>query len=227
LRATYPCPVHVKRLCEAFQCSLDALNLDSQFQIALYRLFSHFVIDNLGLTYEKIDQCLLSNNIQPDLHISAAESATLNPTTKAQIQIDSLTKKGKQDELEVTKKIASPVKTKLSETVKPKEQPEPQLCQNINKEPLPLEAINHAVQIQKGDWVKIIQNSRAKMAKVVWKSADCSLFIFVDNTGNRIRELNGDQLNKQIEDGSINLIANSSIGSNKANCSFVQPFMGQ
>jgi hypothetical protein len=65
------------------------------------------------------------------------------------------------------------------------------------------------------------------MAKLVWKSEDCSLLIFVDNTGNRIRELNGSQLNKEFEDGSMNIVTTSSIASNKASLSVVQPFMGR
>lgn len=228
-------PVHVKRLCEAFQYALDALNLDSKFQIALYLLFSHFVIDNLGLTYDKIDQCLTNNNILPDLQVSTVETKVLDPATKAEIQVDSLTKQDEQDKPDVENEITSPVKANSLEIVKPKEQappeeagviPESKFHQILEKKPLPLETILHAAEIHKGDWVEIMQKNGAKMAKLVWKSDDCSLFIFVDNTGNRIRELNDSQLNKELEDGSIKLVTTCSIASNKASFSVVHPFMG-
>lgn len=297
-------PVHVKRLCEAFQYSLDALNLDSRFQIAVYRLFSHIVIDNLALTYAKIDQCLISNSILPDLQIRKSEVEVLDSTTEAEIQIDSPKEQNDQDKREVDKEITSPIKAKPLEIAEPKEpaaseetnvvdlqvskgdvgildpatkaktqidspakqdeknkpelekdipssikakpveieepkEPlaseeadvisniaEPQLQQSAEKESLPLDPSDYAAEIQKGDWVEIMQKNCTKMAKLVWRSGDCSLFIFVDNTGNRIRELNGDQLNKEIEDGSINLVKTSSITSNRASLSVVQPFMG-
>ena len=295
-------PVHVKRLCEAFQYSLDTLNLDSKFQIALYRLFSHVVIDNLDLTYEKIDQCLINNNILPTLQLRKAESEIVGRATKAEIKIDSLTKQAKQSKPKIDNKVTSSKKAKSSGLVKPKKQtapekgdaialqvskaesdllgrstkaknkkdsltkkakqskskvdnkitsskkakssarvkpkkqavpkeadviPEPQLQQTIEKDPLPLKTIDHAAEIHKGDWVEIMQKNGTKMAKLVWKSVDCSLLIFVDNIGNRIRELSGSQLNKEFEDGSMTLVTTSSVASNKECLSVVQPFKGR
>ena len=233
-------PVHVKRLCEAFQYALDALNLDSKFQIAAYRLFANFVIDNLGLTYKKIDLCLIENNILPDLQLDTAKPEVLDPVTKTEeVEMDLPTKQEKhavRENPDVDKEITPNKKVKSLVIVKPKDQetpkksdviPERLLNKNIAKEPLPVENIDHSANFHKGDWVEVIQKNGTKMAKLVWKADDYSLFIFVDNTGNRIRELNSKQLNKEIEDGSINLVATSSIASNKANFSIVQPFMGR
>lgn len=227
-------PVHVKRLCEAFQYSLDALNLDSKFQIAVYRLFAHFVTDNLVSTYEKIDQCLIKNNILPNLQIVAIEPENICLSTKEEeIRMDSLSE---QDKPELENYNTPTIRAKTLEVVVPKDQDvpeitevvaEPELQQTLKEESLLLKTIDHAANMDKGDWVEIIQKNDTKMAKLVWKADDCSLFIFVDNTGNRMRELNASQLNKELENGSINKVTTSSIASNNTHFSVVHPFRGR
>jgi len=68
-----------------------------------------------------------------------------------------------------------------------------------------------ADSIRKGDWVEIKQNNKRIMAKLSWRAADNSLYIFVDDGGKRVREIDGTTLNTEIESGSIKLIKNSSL----------------
>ena len=60
-----------------------------------------------------------------------------------------------------------------------------------------------ADSIKKGDWVEIKQGSKRIMAKLSWRAADNSLFIFVDDGGKRVREIDGTTLNGEIESGSM------------------------
>lgn len=60
-------PMHVKRLCESFQNSIDSLNLESKYNLALYHLFASTILSNLGPIYRKIECSLLDHNILPKL----------------------------------------------------------------------------------------------------------------------------------------------------------------
>ena len=60
-------PMHVKRLCESFQNSIDSLNLETKYNLALYRLFASTTLVNLGPIYRKMERCLLDHNILPQL----------------------------------------------------------------------------------------------------------------------------------------------------------------
>ncbi|MFT5657134.1 MAG: hypothetical protein ACI9KN_000406, partial [Gammaproteobacteria bacterium] len=60
-------PLHVKRLYEAFQYSIDSINFETRFKVALYRLFASFVVSRLSPIYEKIDRYFIEHNILPEL----------------------------------------------------------------------------------------------------------------------------------------------------------------
>ncbi|MEE8366593.1 MAG: DUF1631 family protein, partial [Gammaproteobacteria bacterium] len=60
-------PMHVKRLCESFQNSIDSLNLETKYNLALYRLFASTTLVNLGPIYRKMERCLLDHNILSQL----------------------------------------------------------------------------------------------------------------------------------------------------------------
>jgi len=75
-----------------------------------------------------------------------------------------------------------------------------------------------ADKIKKGDWAEIRQGSIKIMAKLTWRAADNSLFIFVDDSGKRVKEIDGTTLNDEIQAGSMKLIKSSSLAS--ANCRF-------
>jgi hypothetical protein len=75
-----------------------------------------------------------------------------------------------------------------------------------------------ADKIKKGDWVEIKQRSTKIMAKLTWRAADNSLFIFVDDSGKRVKEIDGTTLNDEIQSGSMKLINSNSVAS--ANCRF-------
>ncbi|MFT5657701.1 MAG: hypothetical protein ACI9KN_000975, partial [Gammaproteobacteria bacterium] len=86
--------------------------------------------------------------------------------------------------------------------------------------------VDQASQLRRGDWVEIKQNNGSKMAKLVWKADDCSLLIFVDNTGNRVREIDGSQFNEELQSGSMTLITSSSVASRNTHLSILQQFKG-
>jgi hypothetical protein len=75
-----------------------------------------------------------------------------------------------------------------------------------------------ADKIKKGDWVEIKQGSTKSMAKLTWRAADNSLFIFVDDRGKRVKEIDGTTLNDEIQSGSMKPINSNSVAS--ANCRF-------
>lgn len=60
-------PMHVQRLCESFQNSIDSLNLETKYNLALYRLFASTTLVKLGPIYRKMERCLLDHNILPRL----------------------------------------------------------------------------------------------------------------------------------------------------------------
>jgi len=75
-----------------------------------------------------------------------------------------------------------------------------------------------ADKIKKGDWAEIKRGSIKIMAKLTWRAADNSLFIFVDDSGKRVKEIDGTTLNDEIQSGSMKLINSGSLAS--ANCRF-------
>ena len=81
--------------------------------------------------------------------------------------------------------------------------------------------VSTADSIKKGDWVEIKQGSKRIMAKLSWRAADNSLFIFVDDGGKRLKEIDGTTLNGEIESGSMKLVKNSSIISTNSQFSVV------
>ena len=65
--SVYENPLHVKRLCEAFQYAIDSLNLAVNFKLALYRLFADRFIEALGPLYRRVDQSLYEHGMLTDL----------------------------------------------------------------------------------------------------------------------------------------------------------------
>ena len=60
-------PMHLKFLCEAFQNSIDILDLESKYKLALYRLYLSTTLANLAPIYRKMERSLLDHNILPEL----------------------------------------------------------------------------------------------------------------------------------------------------------------
>ena len=87
----------------------------------------------------------------------------------------------------------------------------------INVDDLP-----SADKIHKSDWVEIKRGTSTALAKLTWKSADNSQFIFVDREGNRVCEISKDDLNKQLKDGSITIISSTPASSKRASYSIIQ-----
>ncbi|MHC4222250.1 MAG: DUF1631 family protein, partial [Planctomycetota bacterium] len=81
--------------------------------------------------------------------------------------------------------------------------------------------VSAADSVKKGDWVEIKQGSKRIMAKLSWRAADNSLFIFVDDGGRRVKEIDGTTLNDEIDSGSMKLVKNSSLVSANSQFSVV------
>ncbi len=82
--------------------------------------------------------------------------------------------------------------------------------------------IPSADKIYKSDWVEIKKGATTVLAKLTWKSADETQFIFVDREGNRVCEISRDDLNKQLKDGSITLISSTPSSAKRASYSVIQ-----
>ena len=79
-----------------------------------------------------------------------------------------------------------------------------------------------ADSIKQGDWVEIKQGSNKVMAKLTWRAADNSLYIFVDGGGKRVREIDGETLNNEVKSGAMKLVKSSSAASTKSQFSVVK-----
>ena len=73
--------------------------------------------------------------------------------------------------------------------------------------------VSEADKIMKGDWAEMKQGSERVMAKLTWRSSDSSLYIFVDGSGNRVREIDGETLNSEIKSGLIKPVKSGSLAS--------------
>jgi hypothetical protein len=72
-----------------------------------------------------------------------------------------------------------------------------------------------ADKLKLGDWVEIKQDQSIELAKLTWRSEDNSLFIFVDRSGNRVKEVDGTMLNYEVETGTIALVGSTAVSSEK------------
>ncbi|MCZ6723604.1 MAG: DUF1631 family protein [Gammaproteobacteria bacterium] len=81
----------------------------------------------------------------------------------------------------------------------------------------PVESV--ADKIKLGDWIEVKQDNSSELAKLTWRSEDNSLFIFVDRSGNRVREIDGTMLNYEIETGTITLVGSTAISAEKSQLS--------
>lgn len=79
-----------------------------------------------------------------------------------------------------------------------------------------------ADKIHKSDWIEIKKGATTVLAKLTWKSADETQFIFVDREGNRVCEISRADLNKQLKDGSITLISSTPSSAKRASSSVIQ-----
>ena len=59
-------PIQINRFCEAFQITTHKLNLQLEYRLALYNLFSDHVIGVLNPLYQRIDRVLQSRGMLPD-----------------------------------------------------------------------------------------------------------------------------------------------------------------
>ncbi|MCZ6668235.1 MAG: DUF1631 family protein [Gammaproteobacteria bacterium] len=90
---------------------------------------------------------------------------------------------------------------------------------DVNEEIIekPVESV--ADKIKLGDWIEVKQDNSSELAKLTWRSEDNSLFIFVDRSGNRVREIDGTMLNYEIETGTITLVGSTAISAEKSQLS--------
>ncbi len=79
-----------------------------------------------------------------------------------------------------------------------------------------------ADSIRQGDWVEIKQGSNKIMAKLTWRAADNSLYIFVDGGGKRVREIDGATLNDEVTSGTMKPVKSSSKASTNSQFSVVK-----
>jgi len=77
----------------------------------------------------------------------------------------------------------------------------------------PVETV--ADKLKLGDWIEIKQDQSIELAKLTWRSEDNSLFIFVDRSGNRVKEVDGTMLNYEVETGTIALVGSTTVSSEK------------
>jgi hypothetical protein len=84
---------------------------------------------------------------------------------------------------------------------------------NKDKIEKPVETV--ADKLKLGDWVEIKQDQSIELAKLTWRSEDNSLFIFVDRSGNRVKEVDGTMLNYEVETGTIALVGSTAVSSEK------------
>jgi len=81
--------------------------------------------------------------------------------------------------------------------------------------------ISEAEKLKLGDWIEIYHEDSEIMVKLTWRSEDTSLFIFVDREGNRVREIDGETLDKEIASGQIKLASFKSSSPQKSRLSFL------
>ena len=63
----YDSPLQVKRLMESYRYAIDSLNLELNFKLAMYHLFTDRFIDSLGPLYRRLDQLMIDRGIAPDI----------------------------------------------------------------------------------------------------------------------------------------------------------------
>lgn len=86
-------PVHLNFLCEAFQNSIDNLNLETKYHLALYRLFTNTTLTNLAPLYRKIENQLLDHDILPELkpaRFSLRDCTNLSESQPPKSMLDSV-----------------------------------------------------------------------------------------------------------------------------------------
>ncbi|MEE8364491.1 MAG: DUF1631 family protein, partial [Gammaproteobacteria bacterium] len=81
---------------------------------------------------------------------------------------------------------------------------------------------SEAEKMQVGDWIECKMENKTIMAKLAWKADDFSLFIFVDQNGQRVSEIDGATLNKELKSGEKSLIKAQSPGSKRNQSSVLQ-----
>ena len=75
----------------------------------------------------------------------------------------------------------------------------------------PDDALQFAQNLTMGDWVeiKLPSNNSFTRAKLKWKAADYSLFIFIDQRGHKIKECDLDELQQDFSNGKIKILIKS------------------
>ena len=76
--------------------------------------------------------------------------------------------------------------------------------------------------IHKSDWVEIKKGSSTVLAKLTWRAEDRSQFIFVDREGNRVCEIDKENLNKELKAGTISLISSTPVSAARSASSIIQ-----
>ena len=78
-------------------------------------------------------------------------------------------------------------------------------------QPLQGERENFSAQLNIGDWVEIRDANSKKFdrAKLKWKAADNSMFIFLNRRGHKVRESDADAIDQAYRNGNIKLISSA------------------
>jgi hypothetical protein len=81
---------------------------------------------------------------------------------------------------------------------------------------------SEAEKMQVGDWIECKMDNKTILTKLAWKADDFSLFIFVDQNGQRVSEIDGVTLNEELKSGEKSLIKAQSPGSKRNQSSVLQ-----
>ena len=73
-----------------------------------------------------------------------------------------------------------------------------------------------------GEWVSMLRGGEKVLAKLAWKAADLSLFIFVDRDGARVCEIDGEQLARRFASGDVSLLKSGTTDSEKSRFSVLK-----
>ena len=82
-------PMHVKRLYQSFQYSIDSLGLETRHKISLYQLFADTVIESLEPLYNSVEQCFIEHNVLPDMK-PMSKKTSAQKSSKESVSNDSV-----------------------------------------------------------------------------------------------------------------------------------------
>ena len=76
--------------------------------------------------------------------------------------------------------------------------------------------------IHKGDWIELKKDEAVILAKLTWKDKNGDQYIFVDREGQRVCEISGIDLDRELKEGNISLISSVPVRSQRPAFSIIQ-----